>query len=411
MYNSYEEYEEARRRAEWNRKIARMRREKELALKRRRILIKVGIPTAIMCFAAIVTIVLVNVFIRNNKKYTISIESKSFSEEEKTIGTKKSFSKEEILDLSFKIGEISKKNTALSYFGDKVQKLNEAILGDVNPSKLFKNEISSYEYKEADNMDFLSGENMQSTNAILVNLATDTIEGQKDYKARIVPASMTKVMTLLVAVKNIESIKDTVAITTDATDFSYSNDCSSVGFAKGEVVTIEDLIYGTILSSGGDAATQLALYVAGSQEKFVEMMNEECKRLGISETTHFTNAVGIYDDNLYSTCYDMAVIMKEAMNNEFCKEVMSAKKYTTSQTTEHPDGIPISNWFLRRIEDKDCGGEVLCAKTGFVVQSGNCAVSYGESATGTPYICVTANAHSGWRCIYDHVDIYKNHTK
>ena len=71
----------------------------------------------------------------------------------------------------------------------------------------------------------------------------------------------------------------------------------------------------------------------------------------------------------------------------------------------------MSNWFLRRIEDKDCGGEVLGAKTGFVNQSGSCAASYGVSASGTPYICVTANAHSSWRCIYDQVEIYKNYAK
>ena len=78
----------------------------------------------------------------------------------------------------------------------------------------------------------------------------------------------------------------------------------------------------------------------------------------------------------------------------------------TESTTEHPEGIDISNWFLRRIEDKDTGGEVLCAKTGYVTQSKSCAVSYGTFAEGDPYICVTAGSSSSWRCIYDHVEIY-----
>ena len=89
-----------------------------------------------------------------------------------------------------------------------------------------------------------------------------------------------------------------------------------------------------------------------------------------------------------------------------CKEILNARTYTTSVTTEHPEGITISNWFLRRIEDKETGGEVIGAKTGYVVQSRNCAVSYGTFAEGKPYICVTAGSSSSWRCIYDQVEIY-----
>ena len=95
------------------------------------------------------------------------------------------------------------------------------------------------------------------------------------------------------------------------------------------------------------------------------------------------------------------------MANDLCREVMSARRYTTSQTSEHPEGIELSNWFLRRIEDKDTKGEVVCAKTGFVDQSGSCAASYSISDSGKHYICVTANAHSSWRCIYDHVAVYQ----
>jgi D-alanyl-D-alanine carboxypeptidase (penicillin-binding protein 5/6) len=88
---------------------------------------------------------------------------------------------------------------------------------------------------------------------------------------------------------------------------------------------------------------------------------------------------------------------------------LSAHTYTTSATEQHPEGITISNWFLRRIEDKDTGGEVLCAKTGYVAQSGNCAVSYGVDADGREYVCATTGAHSSWRCIYDHVALYKKY--
>ena len=104
--------------------------------------------------------------------------------------------------------------------------------------------------------------------------------------------------------------------------------------------------------------------------------------------------------------HDMAMIMEAAIDNELCREIMHARIHTTKATTQHPEGIEISNWFIRRIEDKDTGGEGICAKTGYVAQSGSCAVSYGKDDAGKEYICVTADAHSSWRCIYDHVEIY-----
>ena len=253
------------------------------------------------------------------------------------------------------------------------------------------------------------GEEIVSSNAILINVGSGEILAQKGAKTKINPASMTKILTVLVAAEHIdrEALDDTFTMTLEITDYGYVHDCSSVGFLKDEVVTVRDLFYGTILPSGADAAVGLATYVAGSQEAFVEMMNEKLKELGLSDTAHFTNCVGIYDEEHYCTLYDMAIIMEAAADNELCREVLSAHSYTTSATEQHPEGITISNWFLRRIEDKDAGGEVLYAKTGYVVQSGNCAASYAEDAGGNGYICVTAGANHVWKCIYDHVDIYK----
>ena len=270
-----------------------------------------------------------------------------------------------------------------------------------------------YSFKEAENVTGIYSEEVISTHAILIDESTDTIVAAKGAHDRISPASMTKVLTVLVAAENIteEQLDDTFTMTLEITDYSYVNDCSNVGFLDGEQVKVRDLFYGTILPSGGDAAVGLATYVAGSHEAFVEMMNEKLEELGLSETAHFTNCVGLYDENHYCTVYDMAVIMKAAIQNDLCKKVLSEKRYTTEPTTEHPEGISISNWFLRRIEDKDTGGEVVGAKTGFVAQSGSCAVSYSISAVGTPYICVTAGSTSSWRCIYDHVEIYNTYVE
>lgn len=265
-----------------------------------------------------------------------------------------------------------------------------------------------YHFESTEDTVTMYSDTIESTNAILIDESKDQIVASKGAKERICPASMTKVLTVLVAAEHIteEDLDDTFTMTLEVTDYAYVNDCSSVGFLDGEEVKVRDLFYGTILPSGGDAAVGLATYVAGSHEAFVEMMNEKLDELGLSDSAHFTNCVGLYDEDHYCTVYDMAVIMKAAMENEMCREFLSAHTYTTTPTTQHPDGITISNWFLRRIEDKDTGGEVIGAKTGFVVQSKSCAVSYGTFAGETPYICVTVGGDSSWKCIYDHVEIY-----
>ncbi|MBQ8199392.1 MAG: D-alanyl-D-alanine carboxypeptidase [Lachnospiraceae bacterium] len=246
-----------------------------------------------------------------------------------------------------------------------------------------------------------------SSYAILVDTQTGNIIAQRNPKTIINPASMTKVLTVLVAAEHVTDLEDTFTLTQEIADYSYKNDCSIVGWEVGETVKIKDLFYGTVLPSGADAAVGLAEYVAGSQEKFVELMNAKLEELGLSESAHFTNCVGIYDANHYCSVYDMAIILQAALDNELCREVLSAKKYTTTFTEQHPEGINISNWFLRRIEDKDAGGFVLAGKTGYVVESGSCAASCTLDGEENEYICVTADSTSSWRCIYDHVEIYK----
>lgn len=270
---------------------------------------------------------------------------------------------------------------------------------------------SGYKAKATESTRGIGGEDVLSTYALLIDLDDNTITAQKNAKDRMNPASMTKILTVLVAAEHITDLDDTFTITREITDYSYKNDCSSAGFLDGETVTVKDLLYGTVLPSGGDAAAGLACYVAGSLEKFVELMNEKISELGLSESSHFTNCVGLYDKDHYCTAYDMAMMLKAAVENKLCREVLSAHTYTTSPTEQHPEGMQLSNWFLRRIEDKDTGGEVVCAKTGYVAQSGSCAASYEVTEGGKHYICVTADAYSSWRCIYDHVALYQNYTR
>ena len=264
----------------------------------------------------------------------------------------------------------------------------------------------------------VSGENTEkisksivSKYGIVVDAEDGTILAERCMKTQMYPASMTKVLTLLVAAEHVtdEQLDDKVTITLDITDYCYSNDCSAVGFSKNEKVTVRDLFYGTILPSGADAALALANYVSGSHEEFVELMNEKAKQLGISESSHFTNCIGIYNDEHYSTVYDMAIIIKAASENPLCQKVMNARTYTTSKTNKHKKGILISNWFLRRIEDYFKTGDILYGKTGFVNQSGSCCASMAENSEGHTYICVTGGSTSSWRCIYDQIDLYAAH--
>ena len=256
---------------------------------------------------------------------------------------------------------------------------------------------------------------------VVIDVADNKILAEKGAKSRISPASMTKVLTVLTAADALgiggedwESnpiLDETFTITIQITDYSYVNDCSNVGFDVGEEVTVRDLFYGTILPSGADAALGLAMYVAETHEGFVELMNQKLEQLGLSESSHITNCVGLYDEEHYSTVYDIGVILKTAADNPFCREVLSAHTYNTTPTEQHPEGLLLSNWFLRRIEDRDTHGEVICAKTGYVVQSKNCAASLAADGSGREYICVTAGSSSTWKCIADQVELYQTWLK
>ena len=247
-------------------------------------------------------------------------------------------------------------------------------------------------------------DDVDSAYAVICDLKSGKIIAGRDYDTIMNPASMTKILTLLVAVENIN-------LSRLDTDTYVTNQMSQVGFNIGDTPTIRSLLYGTILPSGADAALALAEYTAGSEEMFVKMMNKKLEALGISDTAHFTNVVGAYDEDHYCTALDMATILRAAIDNETCREVLSCHYYEVPPSGgEDSESIGISNWFLRRIEDKDTHGEVVCAKTGYVGEAGFCAASYQVSDDGGHYICVTADAPDTWSCIYDHVELYETYT-
>ena len=143
------------------------------------------------------------------------------------------------------------------------------------------------------------GDEILSEYAIFIDRDSQEVLAEKGGFTVINPASMTKILTVLVAAEHIkeEDLDDTIIMTPEITDYGYIHKCSAAGFVKGEEVSVRDLFYGTILPSGADAAVGLAVYVAGDQDSFVELMNEKLKELGLSDTAHFTNCVGVYDED------------------------------------------------------------------------------------------------------------------
>lgn len=247
--------------------------------------------------------------------------------------------------------------------------------------------------------------------AILVDADAGLVIAEKNGSAKMYPASMTKVMTLLVACEHITDLNEKLEITQDIVDYVKKEGASNCGFKAGEQVTMLDLLYGLILPSGADAALALVRRIAGSEEQFVALMNQKAQQLGISATTHFTNCTGLYNDNHYSTAEDMAIIMRAASQNSVAATILTTRSYTTQANNKRSTGLSFSNLFLKRIDTQTTGGQVNFAKTGYVAKAGNCAVSYFTAASGRHYICVTGKTSGAWNVVSAHAALYSQYAK
>ena len=239
---------------------------------------------------------------------------------------------------------------------------------------------------------------LYSENALLIDLESNTVLVQKNADARIYPASMTKVMTVLVAAEHIENWDETFTMTQSIIDPLFLADASMAGFVHGEEVSMTELLYGAVLPSGAEATEALAIVTAGSEEAFAALMNEKAQALGLKDT-HFVDASGLHDENHYTTLSDMAIIMQAALDNPHCREVLTSVNHTSPATAQ--------NRFLYRIRPQQTGSaDIQAAKTGYTAQAMNCCVSYGIMENGRAAICVTAHAWTGDYCIADHLALY-----
>lgn len=231
---------------------------------------------------------------------------------------------------------------------------------------------------------------LKSGSALMMQAGTDRIMYEKNADAKAYPASTTKIMTGLLAIENLDP---TAELTVSETAIQIDRDGSNMGLLQGEVLTVEQLLYGLLVHSANDAANVLAEAVAGDVSAFVDKMNARAAELGMSHT-HFVNAHGYHDDEHYTTARDLMVLAKEAMKNELFRQVVATATYTIPPTNKYPEERILSNnnSLLNTARDyrylyKGAAG----IKTGHTSKAGYCLVSYAER-DGLGYYCVTLNA-------------------
>jgi D-alanyl-D-alanine carboxypeptidase (penicillin-binding protein 5/6) len=245
-------------------------------------------------------------------------------------------------------------------------------------------------------------------NAILINVDDNEVVAYRDEHVQLYPASLTKIMTLVVAVENIDDLSATVPITYEMVAPYIALDASRAGFEPDETPTLRDVLYGMILCSGADASLAAAEYVAGSEKAFVKLMNEKCDEIGLKHT-HFTNVVGLHDKNNYSTAEDIAVLLEYAVQNDTCREILSALDYKVAPTEQNPEGLEFSSTlFSRMYGDEMPGVKVLGGKTGFTDEAGNCIATFAD-ANGKTYILVLCGGTTNWNNVYNTLSAYSEY--
>ena len=226
--------------------------------------------------------------------------------------------------------------------------------------------------------------NISAQSAIVMSADSSIIVYEKDAHTRRGMASTTKIMTALVAIENCPLDKNI-----KIADAAIGVEGSSIYLARGEQLTMEQLLYALLLQSANDAATAIAIEVGGSVDNFAIMMNEKAKALGLCNT-NFTNPHGLYDDNHYTTAYDLAVITANALKNETFKKIVSTKKAVIPSNKDNGSRVLVNHNKLLNSYDGAIG-----VKTGFTKKCGRCLVSAAER-NGTTIIAVTLNAPSDW---------------
>lgn len=241
-------------------------------------------------------------------------------------------------------------------------------------------------------LDSVSLDDNQS--GVLLNLSDKKVLYAKGAYNKVYPASITKIMTAMLALKY-GNMDDTVTISQE--NVTLESGSQVAGFMEGDQVTMDQLLHCLLVYSANDAASAIAEHVGGSTDKFVEMMNSFAAELGCTGT-HFTNPHGLQDENHYTTPYDIYLMLKEALNYPEFTDITQMSSYTV--TCKHSDGSDASTTLTAT--DHYLTGEattpkdvtILGGKTGTTDKAGNCLALLSQNAYGKPFISIVMGASS-----------------
>ena len=232
---------------------------------------------------------------------------------------------------------------------------------------------------------------VNSTNVLLMDVKSGKVIGNLNGDERIYPASMTKIMTAIIALEAFSDLDHEITLSEDIFYALDGQDATQAGFRPGESVRVRDLVYGVMLPSGAECCLALADEVSGSEEAFVEKMNKKAKSIGMKDT-HFMDCTGLHDPEHYSTAYDIALLLKYALHNDTFRDVAESHFHSTPATNVHPDGITYYSTMFKNMSDTSVmGGEILGGKTGYTSEAGHCLASFAQ-IYDREYILVTAGA-------------------
>ena len=226
---------------------------------------------------------------------------------------------------------------------------------------------------------------VSARSAILMDADSGLILWEKNAHTKMGMASTTKIMTALTVLR-LSSPDQTVSVS----DAAIGTEGSSIYLCKGEQLTVEQLLYALLLASANDAAVALAIHCSGSIDAFAEQMNAVAKELGL-KSTHFTNPHGLYDEEHYTTSFELALITREAIKYPLLAKIFSTKNATIPFCGETDKRLVVNHNKMLKSYDGAIG-----VKTGFTKKTGRCLVS-GAKRDGLTLICVTLNAPDDWR--------------
>lgn len=233
-----------------------------------------------------------------------------------------------------------------------------------------------------------------SEKAALFSLDDRKVVYAKEMYEKIYPASITKIMTAILALKS-DKMDETVTINWQDVDLESGSQV--VGFRIRDKVRMSELLRGMLIHSGNDAAQAIARTVGGTQAKFVKMMNEELETLGCTGS-HFMNPTGLHDDDHYTTVYDIYLMLNEAMKYDDFVNIIQVPVYDL--TYQNADGTEMhvtldsTDHFLTGEVEPPRNVTVLGGKTGTTAAAGNCLALLSQNAYGQFYISVVVDAPS-----------------